>query len=213
MRQFTAEEIQAQFEKLPQSTQEAVTSSEVHDNLIAISKKHNLMIDQEGELVDQVGLVMLGLSPSRDFVKNFSSKAGIDTKKATGIAEDINTEIFSKIKASMRAAQEKIDTSSEKISDVGRAGNFTIEHEQGMYPENDADQSIETPAEIVKNIENPKPVEPHVDTMLVDHLLSGPVVAVEQKKSITQQSQAPQKQAPQQSPKKTGPDLYREPIE
>ena len=201
MRQFTAEQIQEQFEKLPQSVQEAVSSPEVHENLIEISKKHDLHIDQEGQLVDQVGLVMLGLSPSKDFVSNFSKAANIDQKTASEIATDINSQIFSRIKSSMREFEEKSTTEQNQkvVSDLEKAGDFSIEPSPESTTEKP--EQVESHAEVLKGIEEP-------ETFMVDHLLKAPSVTVEEK---TVQNVPVM---PKEQPKKpSGPDPYREAIE
>jgi len=204
---FTAEQIQEQFEQLPKEIQDAITSADVHDSIIEIAKKNNLHIDQEGELVDLVGLVMLGLSPSKDFVKNYSASSGVDTATAVAIAGDINTEIFGKIRVAMRNIEEKVneaatsEANKQSITDLEQIGGFTIE------PKPEAGDTgishIEGKERLINSIENPSPVEIRGVTNenisktepLVDHLLSGPAVRVQQK--------VEQKTA----------DLYREPIQ
>ena len=206
-RQFTAEEIQAQFEKLPAEVQKAVTSAVMHDAIVTIAKNHSLHIDQEGELVDLVGLIMLGLSPSKDFVKNFSSTSGVDATTAGAIAKEINTEIFDKIRASMRAIEEDSggipDEKPKTLSDLERIGGFDMEQSTDNHADQD-NKNVESKQDILDSIENPKPA--NYTEPLIDHLLSGPVVTIEQK------TQATPKPAPQ-PPKPSGSDLYREPVE
>jgi hypothetical protein len=205
-RQFTAEEIQAQFEKLPAEVQKAVTSASMHDAIVMIAKNHSLHIDQEGELVDLVGLIMLGLSPSKDFVRNFSGSTGVDTATASAIATEINKEIFDKIRSSMRAIEEDVggipDEKPKTLSDLERIGGFDME----QSTDSSVDQgsgNMESKQDILDSIENPTPA--NYTEPLIDHLLSGPVVTIEQK------TQAIPKPVPQ-PPKPKGPDLYREPV-
>ena len=217
---FTAEEIQAKFEQLPKNVQDAITSTEVHDSIIAIAKKNGLHIDQEGDLVDQVGLVMLGLSPSRDFVKNLSSVAGIRNDIASSIAEDINTQIFSEIRRSMREIEEKgsiekiQSKNNQSISALERLGNFNIE--KPIDALDHGTEHIESKDEVIDVIESPTAEMVRTDTMLIDHLLAGPVVSVEKKTVVN----APEEGTisniakPTVAPtgNKGGSDLYREPI-
>jgi hypothetical protein len=223
MKQFTSEEIQARFNQLPKVLQDAVSSSNVHNDLMAIAKKYGLHIDQEGELVDQVGLVMLGLSSSKDFVKNFSSEAGISSTVAAAIAADINASIFSKIRSSMRLIEEKVDVSTDTradqapadpISDLERVGGFSIERRSEEDAKNRGDSSshpLEEHDELVTAIEDPASIRPKTEP-LIDQLLSGPVVAVTQK-SVIAPSPAPTSiPAPKSPPQEKGPDPYREPI-
>ena len=213
---FTAEQIQARFEQLPKEIQDAVTSADVHNSIIEIAKKNNLHIDQEGDLVDQVGLVLLGLSPSKDFVKNFSSNSGVETATATAIASDINTEIFAKIKTSMRQIEEQATQTANQrsISDLERLGDFNIEATQV----DQGTEHIESRDRLINSIENPPAVEVNTPTgtqhnmtePFIDHLLSAPVVSVQQTTTVNVPKPPTDIPKPPQVPK--GPDLYREPV-
>lgn len=168
MRQFTADEIQAQFEKLPAEVQAAVTSTEVNDKIEALAKKHNLLIDQTGELVDEIGLVMLGLNKSNDFVDHIITRCSINRKDAVGIAEDVNAEVFSTIRKHMREIEEKNNLNTPEfnretdISNLERIGDFEI------LKEGDNGNSSNNEPTNVENIET-------------DNLLASPAVMVEGK--------------------------------
>jgi hypothetical protein len=207
MKQFTSDEIQNQFEKLPKDLQDAISSPEVHDSIVAIGNKYGLHVDQLGEMVDLVGLVMLGLSPSNDFIKDFAQQAEVKNDIASSIANDINKEIFGKIRSSMQSIEAKnqaIETeqtkSQQSISDLERIGGFSIEpnavqNENGVAPANlpGAEEVTESKDDLMAGIEDPK--ENHTD-IIVDNLLAGPVASIEKK-----------------TEKPLGPDSYREPIE
>ncbi len=238
MKQFTTEQLQDHFAKLPKDLQEAVSSAEVRDSVEKIGKKYGLHIDQLGEMVDLVGLIMLGLSPSKDFVRNFSQEAGVKTDIATSIAEDINNEVFGKIRSSMQAIEAKDEAveaqktkAEQSITDLERIGGFSIEPSTGQDGDGTAPANLpgaeevdESPDELIAGIENPPPIktsnssfvrpsspvpeENHTD-IIVDHLLTGPVAAGEQK---TIQIPEPAKSAPIEPKKPVGPDPYKEPI-
>jgi len=138
MRKFTADEIKAQFDNLPMELREAITSPEINKLVEDIAKRHGLQIDQLGELIDLVGFVMLGLVPSRDFVRLLSEEAGIDNDLANTITNDVNSGIFNKIRTSIREIEEreierqlgnKASAKPEHITELEKAGDFTIEHE------------------------------------------------------------------------------------
>ncbi len=221
MKEFTTEQLQEQFEKLPKDLQDAVSSTQIHDSIVAIGKKYGLHVDQLGQMVDLVGLIMLGLSPSKDFVNNFSQESGVKTDIATSIAEDINKEVFGKIRASMQKIEVESDKVKQSVSDLERAGGFSIEpslaapNVGGAAPTNlpGAEEITESKEDLISGIENPQPAQPrgaqpeenHTD-IIVDNLLAGPVVAVEKK---TEQPAL----VPQTPKKPSGPDLYREPIQ
>ncbi|MEK7539411.1 MAG: hypothetical protein AAB595_02125, partial [Patescibacteria group bacterium] len=132
MRQFTADEIQVQFKKLPAEVQVAVTSTEVNDKIEVIAKRHNLLIDQTGELVDEIGLIMLGLVKSDDFVDHIISRCSIRRNDALDIAHEVNTEVFSAIRQHMREMEEPNNSDAiqsnrdSDISNLERIGGFEI---------------------------------------------------------------------------------------
>lgn len=134
MKQFTAEEIQKKFDSLPKILQEAVTSSEMNEKIESIGKRHNLLIDQIGELVDQVGLVMLGLEKGLNFVNNLSEALSISRYDAQSIADEVNTEVFTSIKNSMREMTTEPETISTKNEFTQRSAvapqNFTTQPPQ-----------------------------------------------------------------------------------
>ncbi len=182
MKEFTAEEIQNQFEKLPKELQESISSSEIHNKIIEIGKRHNLMIDQLGDLVDQIGLVMLGLVRSSDFVKNTSARLAIDQNTAQEIAEDINKEIFSSIKTRMQEVEKQYSSESTRTQDISaleNAGGFKLEpsDEESAGPN---DVSEIDKVNILSGIENP-PLNKDINRQkgnkaftepLADHLLN-----------------------------------------
>lgn len=143
--------IEENFKKLPLELQEVITSPEVNDTIQIIAKKYALQIDQLNALVDLVGLVILGLVSSKNFVDEFSRETGINEELSQSIAEDINREVFGKIRTSMRESSEKTqseppqpplepinpivlpptpeETKPIHISEIEKAGGFTIEDE------------------------------------------------------------------------------------
>lgn len=152
MKKFTVDEIQNKFDSLPEELQEAITSSDVNDALEDIAKQNGLQLDQLGELVDLVGLIILGLVPSSDFIREFSREAEVSEKQARRIAEDVNGQIFAKLRTSIRIIETRENTSNYSedngfisnlqnsrnntfppkpphIADLEKAGGFTIEHD------------------------------------------------------------------------------------
>lgn len=240
MRKFTAEEIQNKFDSLPKASQEAVSSVEVAKIIQEIGKQHGLLIDQTGELIDLVGLVMLGLVPSGEFVKNFSGEAGVDYKTASAIADEINTQVFSKIRETMRSAEQN-QQSANDISALEKVGGFRVEKtdEGDSAPANDLSENDNISTAIEKKntlsaIENPQPSKELVvrkdndddySDPMVDHLLGS---SSTQKEKIVKNTESAvptnlptgrvtavdsaTKVSPP-VPKPKGPDMYREPVE
>ena len=69
------------FNALPDDLKEAFTSETVTNNIVSAGKAHGLMVDQIGKLGDEVGLVMLGVTPTTDFIKNLVDRLGKKKEK------------------------------------------------------------------------------------------------------------------------------------
>ena len=91
MDQFTPEQIQERFNKLPAELQAALSSEQMAETIRKIGKDNDLMIDQIGEIVDQVGLVVLGLAKPLNFVTDIQTRIGASAGTAKRIADQINT--------------------------------------------------------------------------------------------------------------------------
>lgn len=105
--EYKREEKRRIFNTLPDDLREAIISVETADKLKLIADKHSLMIDQIGELGDELGLFMLGLTKQADFVKNVAKRLNISIEASIEIARDINTEIIDAVRISLQKIQEK----------------------------------------------------------------------------------------------------------
>lgn len=234
MKQFTAEEIQATYETLPQHIKDAISSDDVRASIESIGKKFGLHIDQLGDLVDEVGLVMLGLKKPKNFTSEISSLLKIDSETAGQIATDLNTSVFSALKQSMRETSEQNETVETEQSTVSssleKLGGFSIEKNEGNVSDENSAVNNEAKSDvgesdresILSGIEDPapsiathvqkvnvmEPEEAHVDP-LIDHLLTTSVSTPEQKIEAVAPTE-PKKITEVQKPK--GNDPYREPI-
>jgi hypothetical protein len=234
MKEFTAEEIQAKFKTLPPELKEAISSPEVNEKIVAIGKKHNLMIDQIGALVDQIGLVMLGFSASSNFVRDASGRLSLSETETRKIADDINREIFSTIKMHMRELEEKKQTEdtarNQDLRALEQAGGFSVDREPEVKTGRFGNVSSDDKAKILSGIENPvqskeapsqkneQKKEPKSEPTnndrvnkepLSDYLLKA--AGRDPEKMPVAEKIAEQKPAPAPLQPRTGPDAYREP--
>jgi len=90
------------FKNLPQDLKDAIFDVDSPNVVLAIAKKYGLQIDQAGELADEIGLLMLGVTHPRDFVAKLAKRLGTDSETTRKIAEEINSQIFSKVKESLK---------------------------------------------------------------------------------------------------------------
>ena len=177
--------LEQKFNSLPDDLKDAISSTDTGKIVQMIGESHGLMLDQISDLNEEVGYVMLGLTPTKSFTKTISKRLEIDEQKATDITKDINIKIFDKIKESIRKMEEEFEANEENteqspiqpptspasqtISAIEKAGDFTVEKEQAPQSSspqyNDSNLNRE---QVLKDIED-KPVP------LVDHLLTTPM--------------------------------------
>ncbi len=102
MKQYTDKEILEMYQQLPEDVKKAVFSVESGRIIQAIGKKYNLTPDKIGNLANETGMVMLGVSPAKDFIINIARNVYIDKETARKVASDINAQIFAKIRESLK---------------------------------------------------------------------------------------------------------------
>ncbi len=99
---YTPEEVQKRLESLPADIQALVYSADMDGVIQKVGTKNQLHIDQLALLEAEVGEVMLGFTESKDFVQNLMDTLQVDRAKADTVAQDINEQLFSKIRESMK---------------------------------------------------------------------------------------------------------------
>ena len=90
--------IKERFDALPESIKEIIMSSNYQNDLIEISKKYNLNVEQMGILERETTMVMMGLTNPNNFEAELTRELHVDTTKGSQIVKDINEKIFLKIR-------------------------------------------------------------------------------------------------------------------
>lgn len=90
------------FEQLPEDVRKAIIATPWKERLSQISDKHNLHIDQAGRLGEETVIVMFGLEHPDNLIPNIAKHIGVSEEKAEAIAEDLNREIFLKVRESLK---------------------------------------------------------------------------------------------------------------
>jgi len=122
---YTQEQIQKQYDRLPADIKEAIDSVSTTSTIVDIGQRHNLMYDQISELVDEIGLVMIGFTPSAMFVNNIARRMQVDIGTAMLVAKDINKEILDRMRDSLKKIEEEHGEDTEGYSD--ESGNVAPE--------------------------------------------------------------------------------------
>ncbi len=99
---YTKEQLLEMYRKLPHDLQDAIFSVDTAEAIRAIGEKNKLMIDKIGELADETGLVMLGLSSPSQFIPHLSERLGVSRELAGTISQEINEKIFLLIRESLK---------------------------------------------------------------------------------------------------------------
>lgn len=215
------------FESLPDDLKSAVTSQEVDKQIQEIAKKHLLHIDQTGELADETGLVMLGLTKTDEYISNLKERLGISQQKTAEIAKDIDEQVLRPIKASLVAASErKMETArtseqpeQEEILDREQIMKEIDEHlqdDEKRLTINGGQLTVSGSQQIAKPQEPTPasvPVTPPVQTGLPAALRSAQTGIVEKK--LTEPVKIPKEETVIDRTKNRygGQDPYREPVE
>lgn len=100
---YTDEQIVKMYENLPDDLRTAIFSVDTGKVVENIGRKYNLTIDKMGDLGNETGMVMLGVTHPKDFISNLAERLEVDKVKAKEIAEDVNVQIFRKVRESLKA--------------------------------------------------------------------------------------------------------------
>ena len=95
-------DILERFSELPEDLQKALFAPETTEAIRKAGKIFELSIDKIGELADETGLVMLGLTPPGEYIKNLTGRLKVAPEKAKAVAEEINQKVFQPVRASLK---------------------------------------------------------------------------------------------------------------
>ena len=110
--------IEERTAELPEDVRNAIQSADFEEKVRALGSKHNLHIDQVGELGDEVMLAMLGFSPLESLEGRLAEALKITPEAARALTTDVGTEILGSIRESMkRFAEEK--SAAQKLPPSG----------------------------------------------------------------------------------------------
>ncbi|MEK7574802.1 MAG: hypothetical protein AAB511_01065 [Patescibacteria group bacterium] len=99
---LSEKELQTRFDKLPYALKTALRSVDSARVVVDIGRKYALHVDKLGELGEETGLVILGITHPGEFLGRLSRKLGVSEDKTRLIAQEINTEILLKIRDALK---------------------------------------------------------------------------------------------------------------
>lgn len=142
--QYPTKTLKERFKKLPKELQEAILTVDSNEDLKDITEKYNLHIDKSAELMDEVGLTMLGIHNPNNFKENIKDRIGIEDNLAREITADIDEVVFAPIKESLKKITEDKNAEDEEEE--------TLEREELL-------REIENPPEAKPILKKPTPKE------------------------------------------------------
>ena len=113
-REFTAEEVQKRLRDLPTEIRSLMYSDEMTHTIQKVGEKNKLHYDQMGTLELETKNVLLGFTETPDFAGILAQSLSISKEQADTVASDINIELFSKIRDTMKQSSIAI-TPAEKM--------------------------------------------------------------------------------------------------
>jgi len=210
MKNFTEEQIETMYKNLPNDLKTVFFSANKDETIESIGRKHNLTIDKIGDLANETGMVMLGVTHPNEFIGNLADRLEIDKEKARAIAQEINEQIFKKVRESLRKIHNMREEEENqiKVSSFGNSQGETLKSEtsrEDILKEIEKDHSQENLVpEIMKGDTNP------FEEKMKEGVLIAPV---EEKHYIEESAKTALLPEPEKPKKYQGIDPYKEPIE
>ncbi len=116
MPKYTPQQLREIYLKLPEDLKDAIFNVDSAEIIQAIGKKYNLPIDKTGELADETGLVLLGLTHPDNYIFNLAQRLNTDKETAGKIAEEINNQIFAKVRESLKKIHGAISAPQPEVA-------------------------------------------------------------------------------------------------
>jgi hypothetical protein len=96
------QELEKHYDKLPQSLKVALESVDSAKKVVDVGRKYGLHVDKLGELGAETGMVILGFTHPGQFLGRLTRRLGMSENAVRPIAQEINTEIFLKIREALK---------------------------------------------------------------------------------------------------------------
>ncbi|MEW5907750.1 MAG: hypothetical protein AB1643_01015 [Patescibacteria group bacterium] len=112
--EYTQEQLKTAYKNLPPDLQDAIFNVESAQVIQIIGKNNNLTAEQIGSLAEEIALIMLGLNHPTEFIPNLSHHLNIDKEAAKKIAQEVNDQLFSKVRHSLKKIYHLEETSQIK---------------------------------------------------------------------------------------------------
>ena len=211
MKNFTEEQIAQMYDNLPEDLKDAIFGLEMNEIVEKIGRENQLNIEQIGDLANETGMVMLGVTHPNEFIGNLADRLEVDKEKARAIAGEINEQIFKKVRESLRKVHNIRE--GEEEENQGHQGN--------PLPQGVALMAEQSREDILKEIEKDHTKENNIPDIMKgdanpfeEKMKEGVLLApVEEKHYIEESAKTALLPEPEKPKKYQGFDPYREQLE
>ncbi|MDO8474115.1 MAG: hypothetical protein Q7S62_00980 [bacterium] len=100
-RQYTQEQLDKIYEKLPEELQEAIFSMETAEEIRNTCESYGINDNRVGEVADRVGYVLMGLLLPQEFSGVLEAEVKLPKTLADAISRDINRLVFYPVKPAL----------------------------------------------------------------------------------------------------------------
>ena len=211
MKNFTEEQIAQMYDNLPEDLKDVIFGLEMNEIVEKIGRENQLNIEQIGDLANETGMVMLGVTHPNEFIGNLTERLEVDKEKARAIAQEINEQVFKKVRESLRKIHNIRE--GEEEENQGHQGN--------PLPQGVALMAEQSREDILKEIEKDHTKENNIPDIMKgdanpfeEKMKEGVLLApVEEKHYIEESAKTALLPEPEKPKKYQGFDPYREQLE
>lgn len=116
MSTYQKEQIDAHLKKMSPPLKDALFAVEVAEKIHEIGVTHGLLREEIGDMAEEIGYVMLGLTRPNQFLSAFQDRLDMDEDQARDVAKDIYHQIFSPIRQALKDAYQ-VDIGEEALQE------------------------------------------------------------------------------------------------
>ncbi|MBI4123089.1 MAG: hypothetical protein HY458_01855 [Parcubacteria group bacterium] len=121
MPQYTQEQFNQIFEKLPDELQEAIFSVETADAIYNARLSQGVTDERGNRVAELTGQVLMGILLPEDFQKTLEKEVGLKKDAAANIARDITRFVFFPVKESLRQLHNITEAANSAAPQVKKA--------------------------------------------------------------------------------------------
>jgi hypothetical protein len=162
--------------------QRIALSEPIYKKIYAIGDRHNLHIDQAGEMAAEIRDVIMEITPASKFIDDLKVRLEVSEEVARDIALDVDKEIFKSIKSLLQTLTEVEEAvkpkssqqpSTPAIAPIEKAGEFNVIKPDASHSPQYNDHTLSR-EEVLADLEQIDNLQPEKSENYVEHLIPAP---------------------------------------